>query len=51
MESLLEWSGYKAKPEYEDVLNTLLRDLQQLREHYEDTSGEPVKFWPTSSYD
>lgn len=51
MESLLEWSGYKVKPGYEEALDTLVKQLAQIREEFKDTTGEPVKFWPTSSYD
>lgn len=51
MESLFEWSGYKVHPAYESVANDLVAQLKQLREKYKDTTGKPVKLWPTSSYD
>lgn len=51
MESLLEWSGYKVNPAYEDDLQSLVKQLTEIREQYKDTTGQPVKFWPTSSYD
>jgi arylsulfatase A-like enzyme len=51
MESLIEWSGYKVNPDYEPVAKDLLAKLKQLREHYKDTTGSPVRFWPTRSYD
>lgn len=51
MESLIEWSGYKVKPDYADVLQGLVTQLGQLREQYKDSSGQPVHFWPTSLYD
>ncbi len=51
MESLFEWSGYKVHPAYESIANDLVAQLTQLREKYKDTTGAPVKLWPTSSYD
>jgi hypothetical protein len=51
MESLFEWGGYKVHPAYETVANDLVAQLRQLRDHYKDTEGKPVKLWPTSSYD
>lgn len=51
MENLFEWSGYKVNPAYEPVVNDLVGKLKQLREQYKDTTGKPVKLWPTSSYD
>lgn len=51
MESLIEWSGYKVHPEYESVAQDLVRKLKQLRKQYKDTTGKPVKFWSTKSYD
>ena len=51
MENLFEWSGYKVHPDYETVANELVAQLKQLREKYKDTTGSPVKLWPTSSYD
>ncbi len=51
MESLFEWSGYKVHPAYKDTAEQLVGQLKQLREHFNDTTGSPVKLWPTSSYD
>ena len=51
MENLFEWSGYKVNPAYEPVVNDLVGKLKQLRKQYKDTTGKPVKLWPTSSYD
>jgi arylsulfatase A-like enzyme len=51
MDSLFEWSGYKVHPGYEQVVKDLVPQLKQLREKYKDTTGAPVKLWPTSSYD
>ncbi len=51
MESLFEWSGYKVHPAYESVANDLVGQLKQIREKYKDTTGAPVKLWPTSTYD
>jgi hypothetical protein len=51
MENLFEWSGYKVNPAYEPVVDDLVGKLKQLREQYKDTTGKPVKLWPTSSYD
>ena len=51
MENLFEWAGYKVHPAYEAVANDLVQQLKQLREKYKDTTGNPVKLWPTSSYD
>ncbi len=49
MESLFEWSGYKIHPGYELVVHDLVTQLQQQRERYRDTTGVPVKLWPTST--
>ena len=51
MDNLMEWSGYKVNPAYESVAQDLLAKLKQLREQYQDTTGMPVRFWPTRSYD
>lgn len=51
MENLFEWGGYKVHPAYEQVAQDLVGQLKQLRESYKDTTGKPVKMWPTSSYD
>lgn len=51
MENLFEWSGYKVHPDYEAVASDLVNQLKQLREKYKDTTGKPVKLWPTNSYD
>jgi arylsulfatase A-like enzyme len=51
MESLFEWSGYKVHPSYKDTAEQLAGQLKQLREQFKDTTGRPVKLWPTSSYD
>ncbi len=51
MESLIAWSGYKVHPAYEDIAQNLVKKLKQAREQYKDTTGWPVKFWPTKSYD
>ena len=51
MENLFEWSGYKVNPAYEQVASDLVNKLTKLREYYRDTTGEPVKLWPTSVYD
>jgi len=51
MENLFEWSGYKVHPGYETVANDLVGQLKQIREKYKDTTGAPVRLWPTSSYD
>lgn len=51
MESLLEWGGYKVKSGYEGALESVLGELKHLRSEFRDTTGEPLKFWPTSSYD
>ena len=51
MENLFEWSGYKVHPAYESTALDLVGQLKQLREKFKDTTGEPVKLWPTSSYD
>jgi hypothetical protein len=32
-------------------VNDLVKQLQQLRDQYKDTTGLPVKLWPTRSYD
>ena len=51
MENLLEWSGYKVHPAYQSIAENLVAQLKGLREKYKDTTGSPVKLWPTSSYD
>lgn len=51
MESLFEWSGYKVHPAYESITQDLVNKLKQLRGQYKDTTGKPVKLWPTKSYD
>lgn len=51
MESLFEWSGYKVHPAYQSIAENLVARLKGLREKYKDTTGSPVKLWPTSSYD
>ncbi len=51
MENLFEWAGYKVHPAYESVTNNLVGQLKQLREQYKDSTGKPVKLWPTNSLD
>lgn len=51
MESLFEWGGVRVHPAYEQVATDLVAQLKQLRDHYKDTTGAPVKLWPTKSYD
>ena len=51
MESLFKWGGNKVHPAYEQVAADLVAQLKQLRDHYKDTTGAPVKLWPTKSYD
>lgn len=51
MESLFDWSGYKVNPEYVSVVPGLVDELKRLRSHYKDTTGKPVRLWPTRSYD
>lgn len=51
MENLWGWGGFKVHPGYEMVAKDLVTQLQQLREKYKDTTGAPVKVWPTASYD
>ncbi len=51
MENLFEWSGYKVHPDYQAVADDLVSQLKGLREKYKDTTGSPVKLWPTGSYD
>lgn len=50
MENLFEWSGYKVNPAYAAIADGLVEQLKQLREQYKDTTGLPVKLWPTNSY-
>ena len=51
MEKLLEWSGYKVHPTFRSIAEDLVGQLKAIRAKYKDTTGEPVKLWPTSSYD
>ena len=51
MENLFEWSGYKVHPAYQSIATELVGQLEGLRTKYKDTTGSPVKMWPTSSYD
>lgn len=49
MENLFEWYGYRVKPGYEKIAESLVASLQEMREQYDDTTGSPVKLWPTKS--
>lgn len=51
MENLFQWSGFKVHTGYESVLPGLVSELQSLRAQFNDTTGGPMKVWPTSSYD
>jgi len=51
MENPFEWSGFKVHPGYEAIVPDLVNQLQELRTKYKDTTGAPVKLWPTRSYD
>ncbi len=51
MENLFEWSGFRVHPAYTQIAGDLVAQLKQLRDQYKDTTGKPVKLWPTSSYD
>lgn len=51
MDSLFEWGGYKVHPDYEQVTQELVTELKNLRKQYKDDTGQPVKLWPTRSYD
>ncbi len=51
MNSLFEFGGYKLNPNYKDVVPGLVERLKQMRAKYKDTTGAPVKLWPTESYD
>lgn len=51
MDSLFEWGGYKVHPDYEQVTRELVQELKGLRTKYKDSTGKPVKLWPTRSYD
>ncbi len=50
MDNLFVEEGMEVKPGYEDVLKDLLTQLADLRKKYKDDTGEPMKFWPRSSY-
>ena len=50
MDSLFREEGMEVEPGYEDVLKNLLTQLSDLRKHYKDNTGEPVKFWPRNTY-
>ena len=50
MDNLMIESGVNVQPGYEDALKDLLKQLQDLREQYRDTTGLPVKFWPRDAY-
>ena len=51
MENLFEWSGYSVHPGYETIVPDLVNQLKDLRAKYKDTTGAPVRMWPTKSYD
>ena len=51
MANPFEWSGFKVHPGYEAIVPDLVNQLQELRTKYKDTTGAPVKLWPTRSYD
>jgi arylsulfatase A-like enzyme len=51
MENLFKWSGFKVHPAYQSVVTDLVSQLEHLRSEYKDTTGKPVRLWPTTSYD
>lgn len=51
MESLFEWDGYDVYPGYEEVVDNLVNELKQLRNKYNDNTGQPVRMVPTKAYD
>lgn len=50
MDSLFREEGMQVFPGYENVLTSLLSQLKNLKEHYKDNTGGPVKFWATDTY-
>ncbi len=51
MNSLFQFGGYKLDPNYKDVVSGLEEKLKQMRAGYKDTTGAPVRLWPTGVYD
>lgn len=50
MDSLFYEEGMQVKPGYEQVLDDLVKQLTDLKAHYKDDTGKPVKFWPSRAY-
>jgi arylsulfatase A-like enzyme len=51
MENLFKWDGYDVHSGYKKTAHNLVEELKQMRKKYDDNTGQPVRFWPTSSYD
>jgi arylsulfatase A-like enzyme len=51
MESLLHDPGYKVQDGYQEVFDTLAKQLKQLRAQYGDDTGIPPTIYPVSDYD
>lgn len=51
MENLFNWGGYDVHPEYKSIAQELTQKLRQLRKEFKDTTGKPVRVWPTTRYD
>ncbi|HEV2577645.1 MAG TPA: sulfatase [Acidobacteriaceae bacterium] len=45
MDNLIIENGLSVQPEYKTVVQTLAKQLSQLREQYKDHTGPPVKLW------
>ncbi|WP_344980168.1 sulfatase [Compostibacter hankyongensis] len=50
MDNLMIEAGYKVREGYEDVLQKLLKELEDLRKQYKDDTGLPVNFRPVRAY-
>ncbi len=50
MENLFKWAGYEVHPDYKTIADDLVLQLKALRSKYKDTTGRPVRLWPTDSY-
>jgi len=50
MDSLFKMGGYKIQPQYENIVPSLVKELEHLRKLYNDNTGASVHLWPTRSY-
>lgn len=51
MENLFQHPDYKVHDGYQPVVDRLVEQLKQLRAHYRDNTGRPVRTYPFANYD